>query len=63
MVFFICTTQGNFSETISFDEQFWNLSVTKVCTFYHNIILKRLFMCYIRKESESALFSALDMLQ
>ena len=61
--FFICTIQGSFSETINFDEQFWNLSVTKACTFYHNIMLKRLFMRYIRKESESALFSVLDMLQ
>ena len=61
--FFVCTTQDSFCEIINFDdEQFWNLSVTKACTFYH-IILEKLFMRHIRKESESALFSVLDMLQ
>ena len=61
--FFVCTTQGSFFKTIRFAEQFWNLSVTKECTFYHNIILEKLFMCDTRKESESELFSVLDMLQ
>ena len=61
--FFVYTTQGSFFKTIHFAGQFWNLSVTKACTFYHNIILEKLFMCHTRKESESVLFSVLDMLQ
>lgn len=61
--FFVCTNLGVFCETISFDEQFWDLSVTKACKVYHNLILEKLFMRHVRKESESALFSVLDMLQ
>ena len=61
--FFVCPTQDSFFETINFDEQFWSLSVTKACSFYHNIILKKLFTSHIKKESESALFNGLDMLQ
>ena len=61
--FFVCATQDSFCETTNFEEQFWYLSVTKACTFYHNITLEKLFICHIKKESESALFSVLDMLQ
>ena len=60
--FLVSTTRDSFCETINFNEQFWNLSVTKACSFY-NIILKKLFMRHIKKESESALFIVLDMLQ
>ena len=59
--FFVCATQGSFFKTVKFAEQFWNLSGTKACTFYHNIILEKLFMCHTRKESESVLFSVLDI--
>ena len=60
---FVCPTQESFCETTNFDEQFWNLSVTKACSFYHNIILAKLFSSHIKKENESVLLSVLDMLQ